>query len=76
MSNFTHSVGRRAKKEKILFSGDTLFDGDYGRTDLPGSSEAAMIESLKKLLYLPPETKVYPGHGRPTTIGDEQNLIQ
>lgn len=64
------------EKEKVVFSGDTLFAGDYGRTDLPGSSEEEMIASLKKLLKLPPETIVYPGHGHPTTIGDEQNLLQ
>lgn len=64
------------EKEKVVFTGDTMFAGDYGRTDLPGSSETEMITSLKKLLKLPPETKVFPGHGGPTTIGDEQNLLQ
>ncbi|MFA4905369.1 MAG: MBL fold metallo-hydrolase [Candidatus Margulisiibacteriota bacterium] len=64
------------EKEKVLFTGDTLFGADYGRTDLPGGSESEMVNSLKKLLKLPPETKVYPGHGHPTTIGDEQNLLQ
>lgn len=63
------------KEEKVLFSGDTLFYGTYGRTDLPYSSEKAMQESLNKLMQLPPETRVYPGHDRPTTIGQEkQNL--
>ena len=64
------------EKEKVLFSGDTLFAGTWGRTDLPFSSEEDMAISLKKLLKLPPETKVYPGHGRPTTIGAEQALLQ
>lgn len=64
------------EKEQALFSGDTLFAGDYGRTDLPGSSEPEMEDSLKKLLRLPPGTKVYPGHGRPTTIGNEKNLLK
>jgi glyoxylase-like metal-dependent hydrolase (beta-lactamase superfamily II) len=64
------------EKEKIVFTGDTLFAGDYGRTDLPGSSETEMVASLKKLLKLPPETVVYPGHGYTTTIGNEQNLLQ
>lgn len=63
------------EKEKVIFSGDTLFAGDYGRTDLPYSSGEDMAGSLKKLLRLPPETKVYPGHGRPTTIGNEQELL-
>lgn len=64
------------EKEKTLFSGDTLFFETYGRVDLPFSSPAAMKESLTKLLALPKETKVYPGHGRPTTIGDEQGLLK
>lgn len=58
--------------DRTLFSGDTLFRGTYGRVDLPGSSAEAMIKSLQRLLQLPPETKVYPGHGHPTTIGAEK----
>ena len=64
------------EKEKVVFTGDTLFAGDWGRTDLPGSSEAEMQLSLQELLKLPPETKVYPGHGQATTIGDEKNLLK
>lgn len=63
------------EKEKTLFSGDTLFFGTYGRVDLPYSNEKEMAGSLKRLLKLPPETIVYPGHGKPTTIGNEQNLL-
>ncbi|MBI4722981.1 MAG: MBL fold metallo-hydrolase [Candidatus Stahlbacteria bacterium] len=55
-----------------LFSGDTLFSGGYGRTDFPGGSEVELFKSIAKLLCLPPETKVYPGHGDITTIGDEK----
>lgn len=47
----------------VLFSGDTLFDGSYGRTDLPGANERAMWESLLSLAVLPPQTAVFPGHG-------------
>jgi hydroxyacylglutathione hydrolase len=54
-----------------LFSGDTLFYRTYGRTDLKGGSEQAMVDSLSCLAKLPPETVVHPGHGRETTIGDE-----
>jgi hydroxyacylglutathione hydrolase len=54
---------------EVLFSGDTLFDGSYGRTDLPGASERRMWESLIRLAALPPATRVWPGHGEPTTIG-------
>lgn len=58
-------------EEKILFSGDTLFQDSVGRTDLPGGNAAQMAKSLKILAALPPETKVYPGHGPATTIGRE-----
>jgi hydroxyacylglutathione hydrolase len=57
----------------ILISGDTLFRRGYGRTDGPDSDEAAMAESLRRLLALPPETRVFPGHGEPTTIGEERS---
>ncbi len=55
----------------ILFSGDTLFAGSCGRTDTLGGSPAKMKASLRRLAELPPETKVLPGHGPPTTIGKE-----
>ncbi|OGC11664.1 hypothetical protein A3K48_04110 [candidate division WOR-1 bacterium RIFOXYA12_FULL_52_29] len=63
------------EEEKVLFSGDTLFLGTYGRVDLPNSSAPAMAASLKRLFALPPETIVCPGHGRPTTIGDAKKAI-
>lgn len=50
-------------KDKILFSGDTLFWNSYGRTDLFGGNEIQMMESLQKLLSLPRDVKVFPGHG-------------
>lgn len=59
------------RSEGILFSGDTLFRHSYGRTDL-GGSDAQMEESLRRLLSLDPDTKVYPGHGEFTTIGEER----
>jgi glyoxylase-like metal-dependent hydrolase (beta-lactamase superfamily II) len=56
-----------------LFSGDTLFAGSVGRTDLPGGSEDQIIRSIKqKLLVLPDDTSVRPGHGPRTTIGAER----
>ena len=58
-----------------LFSGDTLFHGACGRTDLIESDGAAMQKSLATLFkQLPDETPVYPGHGATTTIGDERGL--
>ncbi len=57
--------------ERTLFSGDLLFKGNVGRFDLPGSDAGAMERSLQRIATLPPETRVYPGHGAPTTIGAE-----
>lgn len=55
-----------------LFSGDTLFQGSIGRTDLPTGSFDMMNTSLKKLSKLDDTLEVYPGHGQPTTIGIEK----
>lgn len=60
------------RSEGALFSGDLLFKGNIGRTDLPGSDPTAMSESLSRVASsLPPTTHVYPGHGAETTIGAE-----
>lgn len=56
----------------VAFVGDCLFAGSIGRTDLPLSSPAALVRSLERLLTLPDETVVYPGHGPSTTIGQER----
>lgn len=58
---------------KLLIAGDTLFAGSIGRTDLPGGSFEKIMRSLhQKVLALPDETVVIPGHGPKTTIGDER----
>jgi hydroxyacylglutathione hydrolase len=56
----------------VLFAGDLLFAGSVGRTDLPGGDNEAMLRSLARVLTLPDETIVLPGHGPQTTIGDER----
>lgn len=63
------------EKEGLLFSGDTPFRGAWGRTDLPTSSFEAIIDSItNKLLVLPDETIVYPGHGKSTVIREEKPI--
>ena len=63
------------EKERLGFSGDTLFKGTWGRTDLPTSSFVDIINSIEnKLLILPDDTIVYPGHGQPTRIRDEEPI--
>ena len=56
----------------LLLSGDTLFAGSVGRTDLPGGDMATLMDSLRKLTALPDDTLVVPGHGPFTTIADEK----
>lgn len=61
------------EKEKTLFSGDTLFHGSVGRTDLPTGSMGQLVSSVRdRLFVLPDDTKVYPGHMEETTIGYEK----
>lgn len=59
------------EEEGVLFSGDTLFCGACGRTDLPTSDPLLMQKSLRLLATLPPQTRVFPGHGDETTISNE-----
>ena len=73
-----HTIGSTSlycEKEKLLFSGDTLFRGAWGRTDLPTSSFTDIISSItNKLIVLPDDTIVYPGHGKSTMIKEEKPI--
>ncbi len=63
-----------AENEGVVFVGDTLFAGSIGRTDFPNGSMTKLVNGIKeKLLVLPDQTKVYPGHGPPTTIANEKS---
>jgi glyoxylase-like metal-dependent hydrolase (beta-lactamase superfamily II) len=60
-------------ERRILIVGDTLFAGGIGRTDLPGGDTETLFQSIREVLFgFPDGTPVYPGHGEPTTIGQER----
>ena len=69
------STSLYCEKYNMLFSGDTIFSGTWGRTDLPtGSIKDIMSSITKKILVLPDDTIIYPGHGRLTMIQDEKPI--
>ncbi|MDH4141778.1 MAG: MBL fold metallo-hydrolase, partial [Chloroflexota bacterium] len=70
------SVCLLAPDEGLLFSGDTLFAGGWGRVDLPGGDPAGMASSLARLSELEDRVGVYPGHGGATTIGRERAWLE
>jgi glyoxylase-like metal-dependent hydrolase (beta-lactamase superfamily II) len=66
------SICLYSEKDSLVFSGDSLFFMSIGRTDLPGGDEKTLIDVIRsKILTLPPETRVFPGHGLDTTIERE-----
>ena len=70
-----HTIGSCCyyiEDEGVLFSGDTLFQLSYGRVDFPTGNAMDMLASVKKLLTLPENVMVYPGHNDLTCIGDEK----
>lgn len=61
--------------DDAVITGDTLFRFSIGRSDLPGGDQAALLRSIReKLMTLPDDTVVYPGHGEPSTIGEEREM--
>ncbi len=69
------SVCLYCEKERLIFTGDTLFSGTWGRTDLPSGSFLDIMSSISdRLMTLPDETICYPGHGKTTMIEDEKNI--
>jgi hydroxyacylglutathione hydrolase len=70
------SVCLLSQDERVLLTGDTLFAGAWGRTDLPGGDAKAMVESLSRLATLDDGLTVLPGHGGQTTIGREKPWLQ
>jgi glyoxylase-like metal-dependent hydrolase (beta-lactamase superfamily II) len=69
------SIGLWDRDAGYLLSGDTLFRSGYGRTDLPGGSEAQLFASLKRLLAMDGDIQVFPGHGPTTLIQREKRLL-
>ena len=71
------SIAYYCEKDNCVFTGDALFAGGIGRTDLPGGDYQTLIKSINdKLLSLPDDTAVYPGHGPSTTVGTERKTNQ
>ncbi len=63
------------KQIPAVFVGDTIFNNSVGRSDLPGGNHDQLIASIKnKLMILPDDLKLYPGHGQPTTVGSEKKF--
>lgn len=73
-----HSPGHivyvyHAAEPKFVLGGDVLFQGSIGRTDFPGGSQQLLVDGIRKKLFtLPNDTVVFPGHGDPTTVGEER----
>jgi hydroxyacylglutathione hydrolase len=65
-----------SEPDRMFLGGDVLFPNGHGRTDLPGSDQETMNRSLARLIDLPADVVVYPGHGEPTTIGKERSWLE
>ncbi|MGH9176009.1 MAG: MBL fold metallo-hydrolase [Vicinamibacterales bacterium] len=74
-----HSPGEvslYSERDRVVFGGDTLFPNGYGRVDIPGASQEETIATIRRLLDLPDDVTVYPGHGLSTTIGKERGWME
>lgn len=69
-------IGLWSEADDALISGDVLFPNGHGTTEIPGSDQLVMNQTIRRLGRLPAETVVYPGHGDPTTIGAELHWIR
>ena len=69
------SAGFYDEKANVLFSGDTLFRDTWGRTDLPGGNETEIRRSLRRLLSMKKETRVFPGHDAETTVREASDAL-
>jgi glyoxylase-like metal-dependent hydrolase (beta-lactamase superfamily II) len=72
----TAHIALYSEPDRVFLGGDVLFPNGHGRTDIPGSDQETMNRSLARLLDLPADVVVYPGHGDPTTIGREQSWME
>ncbi len=73
-----HTIGGLCyylEEDKVMFTGDTMFKGTYGRTDLPGGNDLEMEESLKKIFTYSDDIMIYPGHGEPCTLKENKKLL-
>ncbi|HZN63725.1 MAG TPA: MBL fold metallo-hydrolase [Tepidisphaeraceae bacterium] len=61
-------------KEKLLIGGDLIIGGAVGRTDLPDSDPVALDASIRRVMQLPPDTRLLPGHGELSTLGEEREM--
>lgn len=70
-----HTIGSKVfynEKEKFMITGDTIFNGSYGRVDFPTGNMTELMSSIRKILSYPDDTILYPGHGEKTTIKAEK----
>src|SRR5215217_8052862 len=72
----TAHIALYSEPDRMFLGGDVLFPNGHGRTDIPGSDQETMNLSLSRLIDLPADVVVYPGHGEPTTIGKEQSWLE